>query len=74
MVAKGDDDKPTEVPALQLETRDDVRRFMESIKRRELKGAFKYELNNAKTTMEIHENLSLLEKERCSFASDWETH
>ncbi len=73
MVAKGDDDKPTEVPALQLETRDDVRRFMESIKRRELKAAFKHELNNAKTTMEIHENLSLLEKERCSFASDWET-
>src|SRR5690606_16576745 len=37
MVAKGDDDKPTVVPELILETPDEVRRFIEAIRMREIK-------------------------------------
>jgi uncharacterized protein (TIGR00369 family) len=40
MVAKGDDDKPTLVPSLLLESREDGRRFLEAMKRRELKKQY----------------------------------
>lgn len=66
MVAK-EEGKPTEVPALLLETHDDVRRFLEAIKRRELKNAYRSELDNAKTSMEIEDHLHLLTNERCVF-------
>jgi uncharacterized protein (TIGR00369 family) len=65
MVAKGDDNLPTQVPVLVLETRDDVRRFLEALKRRELKNTYRQELDNAKTSMEIDENIYLLAAERC---------
>ncbi|MCU0326439.1 MAG: acyl-CoA thioesterase [Spirosomaceae bacterium] len=64
MVAKDDDNKPTEVPPLVLESDDDIRRFLEAIKRKELKANYKTELANEKTSMQIEENLHLLEKER----------
>ncbi len=65
MVAKGLDNKPKEVPALQLETKDEVRRFMESIKRKQLKNEYKEQLNNEKTRLAVKTELNLLEKERC---------
>lgn len=65
MVAKGEDNLPTQVPALILENRDDIRRFLEAIKRRELKNAYRQELDNAKTSLEIDEHLHLLAQERC---------
>src|SRR5215217_556288 len=40
MVAKGDDDKPTVVPELLLENEEDARRFLEAIKRRELRERY----------------------------------
>lgn len=68
MVAKNADGQPTPVPELILETRDDARRFLEAIKRRELKAAYRAELQNAKTSLEVDENLSLLAGERCRIA------
>lgn len=65
MIAKNDDGRPTKVPGLILETREDVRRFIEAIKRKELKMAYKRELNNAKTNMEIENEIQKLENERC---------
>ena len=65
MVAKGDDDRPTEVPALTLETREDIRRFLESMKRRELKASYRDAFDNEKSSMAIDENLDLLANERC---------
>lgn len=65
MVAKGDDGKAYEVPELILENNEDIRRFLEAIKRRELKGNYKTELANEKTRMQVEENLHLLENERC---------
>ena len=67
MVAKGADNKPKEVPGLKLENREDVRRFLEAIKRKELKAHYKKELNNQKTRMAIEQELYKLEKERCTY-------
>jgi acyl-CoA hydrolase len=69
MVAKDDNGHPTEVPALILEDQNDVRRFLESLKRKEIKNSYKELLDNAKTSMEIEENLHLLENERCVIAN-----
>jgi acyl-CoA hydrolase len=65
MVAKGLDNKPKEVPALQLETKDEVRRFLEAIKRRELKHEYKTQLNNEKTNLSVESEMNKLEHERC---------
>ncbi len=69
MVAKDENGQPTEVPALVLEDQNDIRRFLESLKRKEIKNSYKELLDNAKTSMEIEENLHLLENERCVIAN-----
>src|SRR3990170_2364797 len=48
MVAKGDDDKPTEVPELILETNEEVRRCIEAMHMKEIKNKIKEEMNDAK--------------------------
>ena len=65
MVAKGQDNKPKEVPGLQLENKEEVRRFLEAIKRKELKNQYKAQLNNQKTSLSVEGEISKLEKERC---------
>ena len=68
MVAKDDADQPTEVPPLLLETPDDVRRFLEAIKRKELRASFGEHFDNAKTRMLLTENIDKLANERCELA------
>ncbi|SFG66623.1 acyl-CoA thioesterase [Pontibacter chinhatensis] len=68
MVAKGEDDKPTPVPGLILETREDGRRFLEAIKRRELSQRYQAELATSKTILQVEKELHLLQKERCKVA------
>jgi acyl-CoA hydrolase len=65
MVAKGEDGKPRKVPALILESRDEVRRFLEAIKRKELRQVYKIELDNAKTHLEVDTEIGKLASERC---------
>jgi uncharacterized protein (TIGR00369 family) len=65
MVAKGDDDKPTQVPGLILENREDARRFLEAIRRRELSQRYQSELKEAKSKLTVEEELYRLEGERC---------
>lgn len=65
MVAKGPDNKPKEVPSLLLEDHDEVRRFLEAIKRRELKKQYLEELSNQKTNISIEQEIDLLKEERC---------
>ncbi len=65
MVAKDDHGKLTAVPPLILESDEDIRRFLEALKRKEIKSSYKELLHNAKTCMEIDENLHLLDTERC---------
>jgi len=68
MVAKDDTGKPVEVPTLLLETPEDTRRFLESMKRRELKNTYKNEFDNEKVRLKLSESLPLLATERCEVA------
>ncbi|MDX5419462.1 MAG: acyl-CoA thioesterase [Hymenobacteraceae bacterium] len=68
MVAKGDDDQPTQVPGLILEDRNDTRRFLEAIKRRELAQRYQSEFAEAKQGIAIEQELYRLEGERCQLA------
>ncbi len=68
MVAKDESDKPAEVPGLILETREDIRRFLEAIRRRQLKAQYKEELSNIKSRLMIEEELYKLQQERCILA------
>jgi uncharacterized protein (TIGR00369 family) len=65
MVAKDMQGQPTKVPGLILETKEEVKRFLEAIKRRELKASYKQELQNARISLLINEENTLLKNERC---------
>lgn len=68
MVAKDDSDKPIEVPPLLLETPDDIRRFLEAMKRKELRASFAEHFDNARTRILLTENVTKLQQERCVLA------
>ena len=68
MVAKGEDDRPTQVPGLILERQEDARRFLEAIKRRELSQRYQSELLAAKNILTVEQELYRLEGERCKLA------
>lgn len=64
MVAKDDAGNPTEVPPLLLETEDDARRFLEAMKRRELRTSYSEHFDNAKTRMLVADSVERLKNER----------
>jgi uncharacterized protein (TIGR00369 family) len=65
MVAKGDDDKPTPVPELILETREEVRRCIEAIRMKEIKNKVKEEMDDAKSSIHLDRATEMLQGERC---------
>ena len=65
MVAKDEDGKPSKVPPLLLETKEDIKRFLEAIKRKELKASYKTELQKARIALMVDTENRLLSKERC---------
>lgn len=65
MVAKDENGKPTTVPGLVIENKEELRRFMVAIKRKELKGTYKDELDLVKTNLLDNNDLSILKNERC---------
>jgi uncharacterized protein (TIGR00369 family) len=68
MVAKGPDGRPLEVPGLVLETHEDARRFLEAMKRKELKARYRVELDDTKTALEVDQSFELLAQQRCTIA------
>jgi uncharacterized protein (TIGR00369 family) len=64
MVAK-DNGKPVQVPGLILESKEEVKRFLEAMKRKELRESYKKELQNARLAMFTEPENKLLENERC---------
>ncbi len=65
MVAKGDDNKPMQVPALILENEEDVKRFIEAMHVREIKEKIREEMDDAKSTIEVVNASEILKNERC---------
>ncbi len=72
MVAKDETGKPTEVPPLLLETAEDARRFLEALKRREMRTDFAEHFDNARNRMLLPENIHALSTERCRLSPDLE--
>ncbi|MEO5980610.1 MAG: acyl-CoA thioesterase [Chryseolinea sp.] len=70
MVAKDDYDKPTTVPLLVLEDKDDVRRFIEAMRMKEIRMKVKEELNDAKSSVRTDEDTVSLQNERCIISTN----
>jgi hypothetical protein len=64
-VAKGDDDKPTTVPPLLLEHGEDVKRFIEAMRMKEIKRKVREEMDDANSAIDIARAPELLKEERC---------
>jgi acyl-CoA hydrolase len=65
MVAKDDDNKPTTVPKLILENKEDVKRFLEAMRLKEIRNKVRDEMDDAKSHMDISNAKDVLSKERC---------
>jgi len=65
MVAKGDDDKPTLVPELILETHEEVKRCIEAMRMKEIKSKVKSEMDDAKSNIQVDHAMEILKGERC---------
>jgi uncharacterized protein (TIGR00369 family) len=65
MVAKGDDDQTATVPGLKLTSEKEIRRFAESILRKELKDYHKKSMKELRTSFDIEDKLDELEKYNC---------
>ena len=65
MVAKGEDDKPTLVPDLILESREQVKRFIECMRMKEIKQSVKDQMDDARSHIEVNDAERILKNERC---------
>ena len=65
MVAKDDDNKPTKVPPLILQDKEEVRRFVEAIYRKELKRESSDRMQETRKVFDLDRVMPMLEKERC---------
>jgi len=65
MVAKGDDDKPALVPALILTNREDVKRFIEAMRMKEIRSAMREKMDDAKSHIEVENASEVLKDQRC---------
>jgi len=65
MVAKGDDDKPTLVPELILETHEEVKRCIEAMRMKEIKSKVKSEMDDAISNIQVDHAMEILKRERC---------
>jgi uncharacterized protein (TIGR00369 family) len=69
MVAKDDNNKPVQIPGLILENKDQVRRFIESRRRKEIKQNYKKELAHIDIPADFEQCKQLLADERCVVSS-----
>jgi uncharacterized protein (TIGR00369 family) len=68
MVAKDESGKPTPVPGLELQTKEEIRRFLEAIQRKELKAQSVKQFNHIKSSLAGEPEVYKLEGERCRLA------
>jgi len=72
MVAKGDDEKPAEVPELILESIAEMRNFVDAIKRKQVKKEAYAKMQKKHDEFILVEDMSLLNGQRCKIAFDSE--
>ena len=60
MVAKGDDEKPALVPALILETAEDVKRFIEGLRLKSIRDRVRAEMLDARSVPDIRNAQEIL--------------
>jgi uncharacterized protein (TIGR00369 family) len=65
MVAKGDDDKPTQVPELILENDEEIKRFIEAMRMKEIKANVREQMDDAKSKIEVDNARNILKDQRC---------
>jgi hypothetical protein len=65
MVAKGDDDKPTQVPELILENDEEIKRFIEAMRMKEIKANVREQMDDAKSKIEVDNSRNILKGQRC---------
>jgi uncharacterized protein (TIGR00369 family) len=71
LVAKGEDEKPVQVPPLILENKEDVRRFVEARERRRIYFESHREMEQAKKAFNIAEEIEKIKGERCKISFDF---
>ncbi len=72
MVAKNEDGSSAEVPGLILETREDLRRCLEAIKRRELTARYDSKFDNARSGLALAKEIPSLDHHRVRLAADFD--
>jgi len=65
MVAKGDDERPTTVPKLILQSHEEVKRFLEAMRMKEIKSKVREEMDDAKSKVDVEHATEILKHERC---------
>ena len=65
MVSKNEDGRLKTVPKLILETKEDVRRFAEAVRRKELKKKYQERMETEKSEFTIDKQKELVENQRC---------
>jgi uncharacterized protein (TIGR00369 family) len=70
MVAKDDNNKPVKVPGLILENREQVRRFIESRRRKEIKQSYMQEVKQIQMPDNYEHCIAMLFGERCLVAGE----
>jgi uncharacterized protein (TIGR00369 family) len=65
MVAKWEDNKPAEVPELILETKEDVKRFIEAMRMKDIRAKVKEEMDDARSQIQVEQANTILKGERC---------
>ncbi|MBL7913254.1 MAG: acyl-CoA thioesterase [Bacteroidia bacterium] len=65
MVAKDANGKPTKVPGLILESKEEIKRFLEAIKRKELRTTYKKAMQDVRLSLLVDPENKMLENERC---------
>ena len=65
MVAKGEDDKPTQVPEIILESKEDVKRFIEAMRMKDIRSAVREQMDDAHSNFEVENAHEILKDQRC---------
>ena len=74
MVAKGEDDRPTRVPELILQNFEQVKRFIECLKMKEIKQSVKAQMDDARSHIEVKNASDILKNERCILQYSGDVH